>query len=289
MNISLKKPRELLALARGDAVTKRNLFDLVQYSKVDGSPYWDGSDNKIGNTPQQGINWLGPNPNCSAVLIKTRLGSYDQDGWIDESEDLYRYSFKSVKGNISYVEKANAVLINQPRNGYPILLFIESRDQWIYQGDFRVAELHDSFVVLSRGTVSTMLSGQPLWQEAGFSYTEGDRKYVTHLMAERNKQVVSVVKSKQNCACDICGLSVFERYGVECIEAHHKKPMSTYSSSYDVTPYDFALLCPNCHRAVHRYMKVQGGDYINIKKSIIERFQKMRNIDVCLEGDSGAT
>ena len=289
MNISLKKPRELLILSRGDAVTKRNLFDLVQYSKVDGSPYWDGFENRIGNTPQQGINWLGQNPNCSAVLIKTRPGSYDQDGWIDGNEDLYRYSFKSVKGHISYAEKANAVLINQPKNGYPILLFIESRDQWIYQGDFRVTELHDSFVVLSRGAVSTMLSEEQLWQEAGVSYAEGDRKYVTHLMAERNKEVVSVVKAKQNSACDICGLRIFERYGVECIEAHHKKPMSTYSSSYVVTPSDFALLCPNCHRAVHKYMKVQSGDYIHIKKSISQRFQRMRDINLRSESGNGAS
>jgi len=118
MNLKLKKPRDLLILSRGDSVTKGNLFDLIQYSKVDGSPYWDGFENKIGNTPQQGINWLGQNPNCSAVLIKTRPGLYDQDGWIDEGECLYRYSIKSVKGHVSYAEKANAVLINQPANGF---------------------------------------------------------------------------------------------------------------------------------------------------------------------------
>ena len=289
MNLSLKKPRDLLILSRGDVVTKRNLFDLIQYSKVEGSPYWNGFENKIGNTPQQGINWLGQSPNCSAVVIKTRPGLYGQDGWVDESDDVYRYSFKSVKGHISYAEKANAVLINQPKNGYPILLFIESRDQWIYQGDFRVTELHDSFVVLSRGAVSSILSEENLWQESGASYTEGDRKYVTHLMAERNKEVVSIVKSKQNSACDICGLRTFERYGVECIEAHHKKPMSTYSSSYIVTASDFVLLCPNCHRAVHRYMSVQSDEYFHIRELVIRRLQGVRDTDLLSDSGNGAS
>ncbi len=274
MNVNLRKSREILTLSRGDAVTKRNLFDLIQYSKVEGSPFWDGFENRIGNTPQQGINWLGLNSDCVAVLIKTRVGLYDEDGWVEGSEDLYRYSFKSVKGRILYAEKANAVLINQPKSGYPILLFIESRDRWIYQGSFGVTELHDGFVVLSRAAVSTMLSEEQLLEETGVSYTEGDRRYVTHLLAERNKKVVSIVKSKQSSACDICGLQPFERYGVECIEAHHKKPISTYSSAYVVNPSDFALLCPNCHRAVHKYMKVQGGDYLHIKKSIVEIFEK---------------
>jgi putative restriction endonuclease len=289
MNISLRKSREILTLSRGDAVTKRNLFDLIQYSKVEGSQFWDGVENRIGNTPQQGINWIGMNPICIAVLIKTRVGSYDEDGWVEGSEDLYRYSFKSVKGRISYAEKANAVLINQPKIGYPILLFIESRDRWIYQGSFGVTELHDGFVVLSRGAVSTALSEEQLLEEIDVSYIEGDRRYVTHLMAERNKKVVSIVKSKQGAACDICELNFFERYGVECIEAHHKKPISTYCSSYIVAPSDFALLCPSCHRAVHKYMRVYGGNYLDIKKSIVEKFGKMRDIDVHWESGGELT
>lgn len=271
MHRELKKPREILKISRGDAVTRRNLFDLIQYSKVEASPYWEGYENIIGNTPQQGINWLGQIPNCTAVLIKTKLGSYDQDGWEDENESLYRYSFKATKGRISYADKANAVLVNQPLNGYPVLLFIESGDQWVYQGDFGVTQLHDSFVVLGRGPVSAVSSEEQLEQEERFSYTEGDRKYVTHLMAERNKAVVNIVKAKQNCPCDICGIRLLELYGVECIEAHHKRPISTYSSSHTVSPSDFALLCPNCHRAVHKYMRSEKHEYPHIRQSMLEK------------------
>lgn len=106
---------------------------------------------------------------------------------------------------------------------------------------------------------------------------------------QKNKEVVSIVKSKQNSTCDICGLRIFERYGVECIEAHHKKPMSTYSSSYVVTPSDFVLLCPNCHQTVHRYMKVQSDDDFHIRELVIRRLQGVRDTDVLSESSNGAS
>jgi putative restriction endonuclease len=47
----------------------------------------------------------------------------------------------------------------------------------------------------------------------------------------------------------------YSKYKVKYIEAHRKKPISTYSSRRRITLSDFALLCPNCHRAVHINMK----------------------------------
>ena len=119
----LSKPQELFLLAIGETVTKRNLYDLVQYSKVDSSQFWGGADFIIGNTPQQGINWIGTLPAVRAVIIKTRPGSYDEDGWADESKSSYHYSFKARNSVISFEEKANQVLVNQPQHLYPILLF----------------------------------------------------------------------------------------------------------------------------------------------------------------------
>ena len=265
MQIELKKPTELLRLSAGDVVTKRNLYDLIQYSKVEGSEYWAGDGNQIGNTPQQGINWLGAPPECQAVLIKTRPGSYQDDGWQDDSEIAYHYSFKSAKDRISYAEKANAVLINQPQYGYPILLFTESGNSWAYEGSFSVTQLQDSYVVLER---SHHVTHQREDGPEVRGYTEGDRKYVSHLMAERNRSVVARLKATSEHVCDICGVRLVERYGVECIEAHHKTPISTFSTVHAVDLGDFVLLCPNCHRAVHQYMKQQGLEYPEIKRIV---------------------
>ena len=84
-------------------------------------------------------------------------------------------------------------------------------------------------------------------------------------MTERNKEVVKALKSVETWLCDICGEDFFLRYGVKYIEAHHKVPISTYSESYVVSLSDFALLCPNCHKAVHIYMKNNGYEYTKIK------------------------
>ena len=55
-----------------------------------------------------------------------------------------------------------------------------------------------------------------------------------------------------------CQLDFAERYGPigkGFIEAHHLKPLSSLTEgstlTYDVAK-DFAVLCPNCHRMIHR-------------------------------------
>jgi 5-methylcytosine-specific restriction enzyme A len=102
-------------------------------------------------------------------------------------------------------------------------------------------------------------------------FEEGRRRYVTHLRAERSKGAVQALKSNEAWICDICGEDFFVKYGVKYIEAHHKIPVSTYSSSHTVRLSEFALLCPNCHKAVHIYMKKDGYDYAEIKKILGNR------------------
>lgn len=263
MHMELTKPSQVLHLSAGDVITKRNLFDLIQYSKVPDSAYWGGKEDRIWNTPQQGINWLGQPPCCQAVLIKTRKGSYEYDGWKDDAKTEYRYSFKSVKGKISHSEKANAVLVNQPLYGYPILLFTEDGSNWSYQGSFKVVLLEKRYVDLQRGH-GGLTNVEPISEHV--RYTEGDRKYVSHLMMERSRAAVSKLKANSESVCDICTLRPDSAYGVDFIEAHHKTPMNQYSAEHTVDLNDFVLLCPNCHRAVHIYMKNLGLEYHHIKK-----------------------
>jgi len=94
--MELIKADDLFSLSSGDTVSKKNLFDLIQFSKVGNSPYWSGPESTIGNTPQQGINWLGKPPKVRAVIIKTRPGSYEEDGWSDDRKTSYHYSFKFI-------------------------------------------------------------------------------------------------------------------------------------------------------------------------------------------------
>jgi len=263
--MELSKPEDLFSLSSGDSVTKRNLFDLIQQSKVESSPYWAGQEFAIGNTPQQGINWVGELPAVKAVIIKTRPGSYEEDGWSDDTKRSYQYSFKARKSRISYSEKANKVLIKQPQHRYPILLFTEQKGGWNFEGAFSVSEIEDTYVVLNRGETppEDIISAVDEVQ-----YQEGGRRYVTHLMAERSKDVVVAIKNTSSWLCEICNAEFNDKYGVPYIEAHHKVPISTYSKKYLIKPQDLALLCPNCHKAVHIYMKKEGLEYNEIKELI---------------------
>ncbi|WP_221801929.1 HNH endonuclease [Oceanobacter mangrovi] len=269
--MQLSKPQDLFSLASGDTVSKRNLFDLIQYSKVDSSPYWSGPDFKIGNTPQQGINWVGNLPSVKAVIIKTRPGSYEEDGWSDDDKSAFHYSFKARNGKVNYREKANDVLIKQPQHLYPIILFTESKKEWRYEGNFSVSEIENNFVVLARKDLSTE-NATDNQDEA--VYQEGERRYVTHLMAERSKDVVSAAKSATSWVCEICSMNFYDEYGVKYIEAHHKTPIFTYSWKYIIKPQDLALICPNCHRAVHIYMKSSGLEYDEITKILVPMANK---------------
>lgn len=256
----LYKAQDLFSLHDRDSVSKGNLFDLIQFSKVKDLNFWSGPDNLIGNTPQQGINWIGRSPELQGVIIKVKSGSYQHDGWLNAN--TYRYSFKANKGKISYRDKANEVLIRQPQYGYPILLFTDHKAGWIFEGRFTVSALESEFVLLDR---STHHASSLLLPQDEIQFQEGGKKYITHLMAERSDRIVNVLKRTNAWVCDICCEDFSIRYGVKYIEAHHKVPISTFSNKQAVKFTDFALLCPNCHKAVHIYMKKHGYDYLQIK------------------------
>ena len=150
MLIKLSKTNDLFGLEVGQKVAKGNLFDLIQYSKQDGSEHWSGQSYRIGNTPQQGINWVGEFPDLHGVIIKSKSKWYDGDGWQDAKHNLFRYSFKAVKGQINREEKANKSLISQPDHGYPILLFLDTDGEYEFNGAFSISEVGEKSVLLNR-------------------------------------------------------------------------------------------------------------------------------------------
>jgi putative restriction endonuclease len=156
-------------------------------------------------------------------------------------------------------------LINQPQYGYPILLFSEQGASWFFEGAFSVSEILDSYVQLTKLSAR---SPEPPSTPQEMEYQEGGRKYVSHLMAERNRKAVAAAKSTRPWVCEICSEDFSRRYGLAYIEAHHIVPVSTYSKEYTVKSSDFALLCPNCHTAVHMFMKTEKLDYEDIRKRL---------------------
>lgn len=91
-----------------------------------------------------------------------------------------------------------------------------------------------------------------------FSFSnEGDIQKHERWERTRCSRISIVVKQRElerygRLSCHACGLQPASKYGVEVIEAHHRKPLSECQASRVPDPDDFDLLCPNCHRAIHR-------------------------------------
>lgn len=261
---------DLFDLQGGEVVSKRNLFDLIQFSKVESSSFWQGRSFLIGNTPQQGINWIGEFPSLKGVIIKVRPGSYESDGWTSIDKTAFNYSFKARMNVVSYEEKANQALINQIRYMYPIFLFSDEGKSWVFEGRFAVSEIKDTHVVVKR---SGRFQDEAVVGQIERYYEEGGRKYVAHLMAERSSGVVGAIKTNADWVCEICKINFEKVYNFPYIEAHHKKAISTYDSLHQVATSDLALLCPNCHAAVHLYMKKTDLEYAEIKRVLNEKMR----------------
>lgn len=90
---------------------------------------------------------------------------------------------------------------------------------------------------------------------------EGGYRYATHRIAERRTsplkaKLISRSKITNNgmVICEGCNENML-RYGYEepIVDCHHLIPISSLRGDEKITNIeDLALLCPNCHRAIHR-------------------------------------
>jgi predicted HNH restriction endonuclease len=87
---------------------------------------------------------------------------------------------------------------------------------------------------------------------------EGSRKLALHYRRERDAGLSRDAKAafaKANGGklfCQACGFEPLKVYGVEVIEAHHRIPLSKSEEGRVTEISDLIMLCPSCHRAVHR-------------------------------------
>lgn len=268
----IQYPSQLLSLTISDIINKQNLSQLIQKSKKDDSENWEGKDWIIKNTPQQGINWIGEHPNIKAVIIKTKDSSYADDGWKNNEKTIYSYSFKAAKGIINFNDSANRVLINQPISNYPILLFTDSSNKWEFQGCFKIIDILEKAVILEKMISFPSLNDKNSDNDDVILYknehTEGKIKYITHMLSERNRKIIDEIKDNSQWVCDICEIKFLDKYGKNYIEAHHKIPIHTFTGEHRILKTDFALLCPNCHKAVHIYLREENLQYEDAKIKI---------------------
>jgi hypothetical protein len=120
----------------------------------------------------------------------------------------------------------------------------------IEQAVFEASEGVPAASYLSPGDVQALEQASP----------EGIRKLRQHWYLERDsslpiKAKEAFVKKYGELFCEACGLRPVPTYGHPLVDAHHRLPLSKYADAgkIETSPKDFAILCPTCHRAVHKH------------------------------------
>ena len=125
------------------------------------------------------------------------------------------------------------------------------------------AELVDDFqrivrsydALTHRGGLSTSLAEE----ETDSNLTIIEKKqYAYHRRIERNSKGARLAKAYHGTTCQACCFNFADQYGpigADFIEAHHLRQLNELEEgvavSYDIAT-DFAVLCANCHRMIHK-------------------------------------
>ncbi|HEY9013376.1 MAG TPA: HNH endonuclease, partial [Devosia sp.] len=91
-------------------------------------------------------------------------------------------------------------------------------------------------------------------------FPEGKESYKQHRSRERNRKAVKLAKLRRfedtgKLECEACSFDFVKTYGDRAagfIEAHHTTPFASTKGITRVRVKDFALVCSNCHRMLHR-------------------------------------
>lgn len=111
---------------------------------------------------------------------------------------------------------------------------------------------------------------------------EGESKLALHLKRERSSslrkaKVDNFFKLKGSIHCELCEVSLDNLYPARLasgfIEVHHIRPISSLAESSPTTLEELMLLCPNCHRMVHRTKEAEKN-LVELKEWFADRNKK---------------
>ncbi len=97
-------------------------------------------------------------------------------------------------------------------------------------------------------------------EESAAQAIEGKLLFREHQYRERSASLVKhkkqqVFRTLGRLACEVCGFDFHGQYGGQeepFIECHHRMPLHRLRQGQRTTLKDLALVCPNCHRMLHR-------------------------------------
>jgi 5-methylcytosine-specific restriction protein A len=120
-----------------------------------------------------------------------------------------------------------------------------------------LANMLHLYEVLIQGETSSATFTAVEGDEPPEMHYEDATRFRLHKRIERNTGLAKKVKELLGSSCQVCGTNFEIKYGSigeGFIEAHHLKPLASLKGKkVAMDPKkDFAVLCSNCHRMVHR-------------------------------------
>lgn len=120
-----------------------------------------------------------------------------------------------------------------------------------------VVRIGHRFIDEERAVEQLAMNGElPIDRSTGL---DGALRVAQHKTVEwkhRNTRLVKQVKAELGSTCQGCGVvlsSTYGEIGAGFIEAHHLTPLAQAPDhGVELTSKDFAVLCPTCHRIIHR-------------------------------------
>lgn len=111
---------------------------------------------------------------------------------------------------------------------------------------------------------------------------EGGQLLKVHRSRERGRQAklkkAAVLRATGKLACEACGFDFRAFYGSlvqrDYAECHHTKPLGRYASPYRTPLVELAVVCANCHVALH--MDLAGVTVAKLRRATLATRTKAR-------------
>lgn len=186
-------------------------------------------------------------------ILEVRSANYRAKLDYDESEFTTKTQMNSNRSNARLYEAGSILSKYYPLNDIP------DNDTLI----------NDIFVFL--GLYNQLINRETEIDES-FDNIDFERKQLRlHFRIERRSTLANKVKKCKGYKCEACEFEFVTKYGdigLDFIEAHHLTPISKLdigSIKIDLQN-DFAVLCSNCHRMIHKLN--DPSDLVQLRKLI---------------------
>lgn len=202
---------------------------------------------------------------CALDPIKRRLRVV---GWYDDAVAYRRpqkpkaglkrgtraYQFRAKIRNAHLIPSAERFLEVPMKNRRTDKGFIGQSNWFFPELSIKYAGFLEALAMLRSGESGSPSSTKEIEVDRS-AYEEGQRLVTEVLVTARNPRLVRDAKAYYGLSCQVCAFNFEECYGdigKNFIEVHHLFQLSSSVGARDTTLNDVRVVCPNCHRMMHR-------------------------------------